>query len=99
MASTDSLRSKRPSTSERLAPRWEQAGAGIRLVLFMLAVMWAAWVANAIDGYRLDRDGILPRNVDHLWGILTAPFLHASFAHIFGNSIPFLILGVVIASG
>jgi membrane associated rhomboid family serine protease len=63
----------------------------------MLAVMWAAWVINAIDGYHLDSDGIRPRNVDHLWGILTAPFLHASFGHIFGNSIPFLILGVVIA--
>ena len=63
----------------------------------MLALMWAAWVVNALDHYRLDQYGIRPRNVDHLYGILTAPFLHASFGHIFGNSIPFLILGLVIA--
>ncbi len=97
MKSTDTPRVTGPSSTQRLASRWDQAGAGIRVVLFMLAVMWAAWVVNAIDGYRLNGDGILPRNVDHLWGILTAPFLHASFSHIFGNSIPFLILGVVIA--
>lgn len=69
----------------------------MRLVLGMLAVMWVAWVVNAVDGYRLNGDGIWPRNVDHLYGILTAPFLHASFGHILGNSVPFLILGLVIA--
>lgn len=61
--------------------------------------MWVAWIVNALDGYRLDRLGIEPRNLGHLYGILTAPFLHASFAHILGNSVPFLILGVVVALG
>jgi membrane associated rhomboid family serine protease len=83
--------------SSQLASRWEDAGDGIRLVLGMLVVMWAAWIANALDHYHLDQYGILPRNVGHLYGIVTAPFLHASFSHIFGNTIPFLILGVVIA--
>jgi membrane associated rhomboid family serine protease len=60
--------------------------------------MWVAWIVDALDHYHLNQDaGILPRNVDHLWGIFTAPFLHASFSHIFGNSIPFLILGLFIA--
>ncbi len=63
----------------------------------MLAIMWAVWIVDAVDHYRLNQYGIEPRNVDHLYGILTAPFLHASFGHIFGNSIPFLILGLVIA--
>jgi membrane associated rhomboid family serine protease len=84
-------------SSRQLTGRWEDAGDGVRLVLAMLAVMWAAWIANALDHYHLDQYGILPRNVGHLYGILTAPFLHASFSHIFGNTIPFLILGVVIA--
>ncbi len=97
MQTSITSRSTRPPTSGRLAARWDEAGAGIRVVLGLLAVMWVAWVVNAIDGYRLNSDGIQPRNVDHLWGILTAPFIHGSFSHIFGNSIPFLILGVVIA--
>ncbi len=45
----------------------------------------------------LDRDGIYPRNVDHLWGILTAPFLHLSFPHLIDNTIPFVFMGVIIA--
>jgi membrane associated rhomboid family serine protease len=70
----------------------------VRLVIAMLAVMWLAWIVDALDHYHLNQDGgIQPRNVDHLYAILTAPFLHESFGHIFGNSIPFLILGLVIA--
>jgi membrane associated rhomboid family serine protease len=85
-------------TGERgLAARLGDRAEGARLVVGMLAVMWVAWIVNAIDNYNLDQYGIRPRNVDHLYGILTAPFLHASFGHIFGNSIPFVILGLVIA--
>jgi membrane associated rhomboid family serine protease len=82
----------------RLATRWEDAAGGVRLVIGMLAFMWVAWVVDALDHYHLNQYGIIPRNVGHLYGIVTSPFLHASFGHIFGNSIPFLILGLVIAT-
>ena len=96
---TNASRAGPSSNSGRLASRWDEARAGVQLVLGLLAVMWAAWIVNALDHYHLDQYGILPRNVGHLYGILTAPFLHASFAHIFGNTIPFLILGSVVALG
>jgi membrane associated rhomboid family serine protease len=35
--------------------------------------------------------------VGRLWGILTAPFIHASFAHLIGNTVPFLFMGLIIA--
>ncbi len=41
----------------------------------------------------LDQYGILPRNLIGLRGILFAPFLHGSLAHLIGNTIPFLMLG------
>ncbi len=63
----------------------------------MVAVMWVVEIINAIDNQALDSDGIIARNVSHLWGILTAPFLHAGFGHLIGNTIPLLILGVIIA--
>jgi membrane associated rhomboid family serine protease len=85
------------SASNRLARQWSEAADGVRVVVGMLAIMWVAWVVNALDHYRLDQYGILPRNVGHLYGIVTSPFLHASFSHILGNSIPFLILGLVVA--
>src|SRR5205085_3721386 len=37
------------------------------------------------------------RNVDHLWGILTAPFIHASYQHLIANTIPFVFMGLIIA--
>src|ERR1700686_4671515 len=41
--------------------------------------------------------GVLPRNLSHLHRIVFAPFLHASFSHLLGNTIPFVILGFAIA--
>jgi membrane associated rhomboid family serine protease len=54
-------------------------------------------VVNSLAGNALDTDGIYPRNLDRVWGILTAPFLHASFAHLLSNTIPFLFMGLIIA--
>jgi membrane associated rhomboid family serine protease len=70
---------------------------GLRALGALVAIMWVVELINALDSYRLDRDGIVPRNVSHLDGIVFAPFLHASFSHLLGNTIPFLILGTAIA--
>jgi hypothetical protein len=70
---------------------------GLRVLGALVAVMWAVELVNALDSYRLDRDGIVPRNFSHLDGILFAPFLHASFSHLLGNTVPFIILGFAIA--
>ncbi|MDQ6811042.1 MAG: rhomboid family intramembrane serine protease [Actinomycetota bacterium] len=70
---------------------------GLRALGTLVAIMWAVELVNVLDSYRLDREGILPRSVSHLDGVLFAPFLHASFSHLLGNTVPFLILGLVIA--
>jgi len=63
-----------------------------------LALIWILQVFNWADSYRLDAAfGILPRNVDHLGDIFTAPFLHFSWQHIEGNSVPLFVLGVLAA--
>jgi membrane associated rhomboid family serine protease len=59
--------------------------------------MWIVEVINTLDSNRLDTDGIYGRNIGHLWGILTTPFIHASFAHLIANTIPFLFMGLIIA--
>jgi membrane associated rhomboid family serine protease len=59
--------------------------------------MWVLEAVNSLDNQGLDGDGIYPRNVDHLWGIFTAPFLHLSFPHLIDNTIPFVFMGVIIA--
>jgi membrane associated rhomboid family serine protease len=44
--------------------------------------------------------GIRPRQVAGLDGVLFAPLLHVNFAHLYGNSVPLILLGTfVLASG
>jgi membrane associated rhomboid family serine protease len=59
--------------------------------------MWIVQLINVADSYKLDQDGIYPRNLGHLWGIFTAPFLHASWSHLFANTIPLVFMGLIIA--
>lgn len=70
---------------------------GIELLLAIVAVMWIIEVINTLDNNALDSDGIYPRNVGRLWGVVTAPFLHASFGHLISNTIPLVFLGLIIA--
>jgi membrane associated rhomboid family serine protease len=70
---------------------------GIQLLAAIVAVMWLVEVVNALDSNRLTLDGIYARNVDHLWGVLTAPFIHASWNHLIGNTIPLVFMGLIIA--
>jgi membrane associated rhomboid family serine protease len=70
---------------------------GVILLVFIVGLMWLLEVINSLDGNALNGDGIIPRNVGHLWGIIAAPFLHASFQHLIGNTIPFVFMGVIIA--
>jgi membrane associated rhomboid family serine protease len=70
---------------------------GVTLLVGIVALMWLVEVINTLDSNGLDSDGIWARNLGRLWGILTAPFIHASFAHLIGNTIPFLFMGLIIA--
>src|SRR4051794_8822814 len=63
----------------------------------MLALMWVLEIVDQVTSANLDQYGIRPHDVDGLVGIATAPFLHAGFGHLIGNSVPFLVLGVGIA--
>jgi len=42
--------------------------------------------------------GILPRRISSLPGILWAPFLHLSFKHLVGNTVPLLVLGGILCA-
>ena len=82
---------------EHLRGRYGPQLDGLRALAALVAIMWAVELVNLLDGYRLDSNGIVPRSVSHLDGIVFAPFLHASISHILGNTIPLVILGFAIA--
>jgi membrane associated rhomboid family serine protease len=70
---------------------------GLALLAAMVAVMWVVEIVNTISGNELDSDGIYARSISRFWGILSSPFIHASFQHLTDNTIPFVFLGVIIA--
>lgn len=55
--------------------------------------IWASFGADQIVGGALLPYGVQPRTLSGLRGILFAPFLHASFAHLISNTVPLLLLG------
>ena len=77
--------------------RDERTG-GLTLVVAMAMLMWLVEIADVLAG-NLDGLGIEPREGDGLLGIVFAPFLHAGFGHLIGNTVPFLVLGAVVALG
>jgi membrane associated rhomboid family serine protease len=50
-------------------------------------------------GLDYSRFGIYPRHVDGLIGVLSAPFIHGSFAHLFANTAPIIVIGTMLLYG
>ncbi len=70
-------------------------------LIWLVGALALMWVIEIVDGFLLDdwlqAGGIHPRQVDGIDGILWAPMLHVGFGHLIGNSIPFLVLGGLVA--
>ncbi len=59
--------------------------------------MWVLELVDLVLDHRLDQYGIEPRDPDGLVGVAAAPFLHDGFGHLLANTIPFVVLGLLIA--
>ena len=86
-----------PTSSPAPSSKGQLQRQGIQLLVGIVALMWLIEIINSLDSNGLDSDGIYPRNLGRLWGIITAPFLHASFQHLIDNTIPFVFMGLIIA--
>src|ERR1700756_3012890 len=84
-------------TTRQPARRGEGQIQGLALLGGIVAFMWAMELINTVDSNGLDSDGIYPRSIGHLWGILTSPFIHVSFQHLTDNTVPFAFMGAFIA--
>lgn len=74
-------------------PTW---GGALIVMAAVAALLWVVQILNAADDYQLDRFGVRPREVDGLWGVVTMPFLHSSYAHLLSNTIPLVLIGWVL---
>src|SRR3954463_11640127 len=86
------------STPE-VTPKRSDRQQALVVVAALVAVMWVVEVIDQVfSGADLDQYGIRPHDApDGLLGIAAAPFLHAGFGHLIGNTVPFLVLGAMIA--
>jgi membrane associated rhomboid family serine protease len=84
------------STTE-ITTRRADRQQGLLVVGAMAALMWVVEIVDQVTSANLDQYGIKPHEADGLVGIVTAPFLHAGFGHLEGNTVPFLLLGGAIA--
>jgi len=64
-------------------------------IVVLVAVMWAVF---AIDRFTpIEALGLIPRTLRGLVGIIAMPLLHLDLGHIFSNTVPLLVLGVLLA--
>jgi len=83
-----------PTLPTQNKPINREIGQMVALMGGFIALLWGIEIIDAnIMGGSLDRLGIVPRTSSGLVGILAAPFLHAGWAHLIGNTGAILILG------
>ncbi len=68
----------------------------IRGVILFVGAIWAVYfVSLAYPG--LDQYGVIPRRAGGLVGIAAMPFLHANLHHLVSNTIPLIVLLILLA--
>ena len=64
-----------------------------------MILLWLIQITNVLFGLEIIHFGVYPREIIGLRGILLAPLIHGSFAHIFSNTLPLLVLGTAMLMG
>ncbi len=59
--------------------------AGFGVLLYLVEV------ADLLIPANLEQNGVIPRSVSGLDGIIWAPLLHGEWSHLLGNTLPFLV--------
>jgi membrane associated rhomboid family serine protease len=66
------------------------------LAFEIVLALWVIQIINVCSHYALNRFGLIPRYGPGLIGIVTSPFLHGNFSHLFLNSIPLFALAALV---
>lgn len=67
------------------------------VVVGLVALMWGLELIDQVLPADLDQYGIESRTASGLPGIWLSPLLHADFAHLLSNTVPFVLLGLLVA--
>jgi len=66
----------------------------VALVLVALFLVWTVKIVELVAGLSFTEWGLTPRTPRGLVGLVTMPFIHGDFDHIFSNTFGLLVLGL-----
>ena len=66
------------------------------MVMAFVMLMWFVKALEFAGGTSYAHFGILPRTLSGTIGIIAAPLIHGDFAHLLSNSLPLIVLGVLL---
>jgi membrane associated rhomboid family serine protease len=69
------------------------------VALSFVVLLWMVKLTEVFVATDFIQLGIYPRRASGLIGILCAPLIHSSFAHLFANSAPILVTGTMLLYG
>ena len=58
----------------------------LQLAMLLILLPWLVFLINLVVPVDLRLFGLRPRQIDGLWGILCAPFLHGNLNHLIANT-------------
>lgn len=69
----------------------------IKGVLAFVGAIWAVFFIDLMLPFNFDEFGITPRTAGGLVGIVAMPFLHANLPHLLSNTMPLVVLLILLA--
>jgi len=88
-----------PPESGHIKQDSERLGSAFVLSAAFAIVLWLVKIIESVAGVDTVRYGVYPGKLSGLLGILTAPFIHSSPAHLISNTLPIVILGTSLLYG
>lgn len=70
----------------------------LKVIVGLSLLLVAVQAVNMLTGYWLVSFGLVPRSIEGLRGVVLAPFIHGSVAHLLGNLLPFMVLSWLVAT-
>ncbi|HEU0089732.1 MAG TPA: rhomboid family intramembrane serine protease [Pseudonocardiaceae bacterium] len=74
-------------------------GQAATVIAAFTGLLYLVEAVDTVLGGELDREGIQPRRLDGLDGVLWAPLLHDGWQHLVANTVPVLVLGFFVLAG
>jgi len=68
----------------------------VQPLLLFLASFVLVELVNIVLGRSLNSFGLVPRELSHLYGIITAPWLHISVGHLLANLSALAVFGIIL---